>query len=259
MEHNYRVSGTHRICSLSATQTALNRARGLSVVELLTLIAIIAILASIAAPNYMTAHTRSSVSRANADLRAISVALGAYHVETNKYPWCARYDSAFAFGSRSDFQDTRVATLERLTTPISYLSSSQSFLDPFNPNGQYEGVTETTLEDLPIGANGKPVTYYRYTARNKVDTSGWYQTQIHDVDPSWWFLQSAGPDQKFFWTFQMLNTQATDTPLNRSNCSRLIYNPTNGTTSYGSIWRFGGDPSGCSGSSFYYVAAKVKY
>src|SRR5690606_38076410 len=55
-------------------------------IELLIVVAIIAILAAIAVPNFLEAQTRSKVSRTKADLRSIAVALEAYAVDQTKYP-----------------------------------------------------------------------------------------------------------------------------------------------------------------------------
>ena len=49
-----------------------------TLIELLIVVAIIAILAAIAVPNFIEAQIRAKVSRVNADMRAISTALEAY-------------------------------------------------------------------------------------------------------------------------------------------------------------------------------------
>ena len=60
--------------------------RGFTLIELLIVVAIIAILAAIAVPNFLEAQTRSKVSRVKADQRSITTALESYVVDTNKYP-----------------------------------------------------------------------------------------------------------------------------------------------------------------------------
>lgn len=86
--------------------------RGFTLIELLIVVAIIAILASIAIPNFLAAQTRAKVSRAEAELRTISVGLASYHVDRNRYP-------PTPMASLSD----RHLRLRFLTTPIAYLSS----------------------------------------------------------------------------------------------------------------------------------------
>ncbi|MCC5875483.1 MAG: prepilin-type N-terminal cleavage/methylation domain-containing protein, partial [Candidatus Sumerlaeia bacterium] len=59
---------------------------GFTLIELLIVVAIIAILAAIAVPNFLEAQVRAKVSRVQADQRTIATALESYHVDNNKYP-----------------------------------------------------------------------------------------------------------------------------------------------------------------------------
>lgn len=63
--------------------------RGFTLIELLVAVAIIAILAAIAVPNFLAAQTRSKVSRAKADLSTIRTALESYAVDQGSYPLLA--------------------------------------------------------------------------------------------------------------------------------------------------------------------------
>ncbi len=86
------------------------RLRAFTLIELLIVVAIIAILAAIAVPNFLEAQTRSKVSRAKADLRTIRTALEAYAVDANSYPL-----NAGGIGL--------TGALYNLTRPVQYLSS----------------------------------------------------------------------------------------------------------------------------------------
>src|SRR5690349_11907880 len=60
--------------------------KAFTLIELLIVVAIIAILAAIAVPNFLEAQTRSKVSRAKADMRTMVTGLESYAVDNNKYP-----------------------------------------------------------------------------------------------------------------------------------------------------------------------------
>ncbi|MGI8905201.1 MAG: type IV pilin protein [Candidatus Sumerlaeaceae bacterium] len=77
---------------------------GFTLIELLIVVAIIAILASIALPNFIEAQVRAKVARAKADLRTMATGLEAYHADNNRYP--------------DLFTRIRV-----LSTPVAYISS----------------------------------------------------------------------------------------------------------------------------------------
>ena len=62
------------------------RIRGFTLIELLIVVAIIAILAAIAVPNFLEAQVRATISRTQADLRTLPVALEAYAIDHNDYP-----------------------------------------------------------------------------------------------------------------------------------------------------------------------------
>ncbi|MCE5231385.1 type II secretion system protein GspG [bacterium] len=58
----------------------------ISLFEILIVIVIVAVLAAIAVPNFLEAQTRSRVSRAQADMRSIAVAIESYNVDNGFYP-----------------------------------------------------------------------------------------------------------------------------------------------------------------------------
>ena len=65
--------------------TSLNKRRGgFTLVEIMIVVAIIALLAAIAVPNFLRARKRSQATRILEDLRIIDSAIDQYAIETNK-------------------------------------------------------------------------------------------------------------------------------------------------------------------------------
>ena len=64
--------------------------KGFTLIELLIVVAIIAILAAIAVPNFLEAQVRSKVSRAKSDMRSYATGIESYYVDNNSYPVSAR-------------------------------------------------------------------------------------------------------------------------------------------------------------------------
>ena len=89
------------------------RKNAFTLIELLIVVAIIAILAAIALPNFLEAQTRAKVSRVKSDIRSLAVAVETYRVDNNRY---------------LPHKDTPADTVP-LTTPIAYMTSLPR--DPF--------------------------------------------------------------------------------------------------------------------------------
>ena len=195
--------------------------KGFTLIELLIVVAIIAILAAIAIPNFLQAQVRAKVSRAKSEEQSLATAIEAYYIDNNVYP---RADQASQIGNSQtwnsgagDYNSDGGMIPRALTTPVSYVSSL--FKDPFKKNGTgfygYGGG--------PTTGTGMPTTW---------PSSGWISL-------------SYGPDNTWGYTGQPLHeeTSWTDTlgsfvtvPLQQSPWT---YDPTNGTTSGGDVWRRG--------------------
>src|SRR5690606_22010696 len=121
---------------MSASLIRKTTQRGFTLIELLIVVAIIAILAAIAVPNFLEAQTRAKISRAKADMRTITTGLETYSMDHNTYPRSNIHSWALSFGA--DANQFR-PTLERLTTPISYLNGGATFRDPFKGKAEYSG------------------------------------------------------------------------------------------------------------------------
>jgi prepilin-type N-terminal cleavage/methylation domain-containing protein len=64
----------------------MKKIKGFTLIELLIVVAIIAILAAIAVPNFLEAQVRSKVSRAHSDMRSLATAIESYMVDNNGFP-----------------------------------------------------------------------------------------------------------------------------------------------------------------------------
>jgi type II secretion system protein G len=218
---------------MQSRQTTGMSKDGFTLIELLIVVAIIAILAAIAVPNFLEAQTRSKVSRAKADMRAIATSLESYRVDTNAYP-LSFVDAPLAPGYWPG--NLRTTWFVLLTTPIAYMTSipKDSFGGDFRVN---------TLNDLRFLFDYRR-TYLTKTAGGattlKEVSTGVAASNANDpqgtVDS--WLLYSPGPDKE-----QNINTHAAGRgtvvvggfgdPLN----IWCYYDPTNGTVSWGDIIR----------------------
>lgn len=224
------------------------KTRAFTLIELLIVVAIIAILAAIAVPNFLEAQTRAKISRAKADHRSIATGLETYHIDNNIYPLGNWQSWAMTFGAT---EPRMLPTLERLTTPISYMSSGASYSDPFKATSQWNGAalnTSTPLEDVATEV-GAPADapfnkIYRYAAFSPSISIIWNSQAANapGQKPVWYLLESCGPDAHYHRIAGGGTNWVTrpDNANRRMVMSQALYDPTNGTVSRGSIWRGGG-------------------
>lgn len=198
--------------------------RAFTLIELLIVVAIIAILAAIAIPNFLNAQTRAKVSRVKGDFSSIASAAESYAVDNNTYP--PGYKTADSYG------------LDALSSPIAYISSG-SLIDPF--------------QDPDIVLAKKLYTYELMNVDNRLieNSTGTYiaNPANESVSPCWWWVGSRGPDQSFgFKSFQTTEYNVAqriyEAPVNPESLRDVIYDPTNGTISTGNIFRCGGEAPG---------------
>lgn len=199
---------------------------GFTLIELLIVVAIIAILAAIAVPNFLEAQTRAKVSRVKADMRSMATGIESYRVDNNNFGRTSRPAGM-----------TRTQVNSMLTTPISYITSvfpdtfNKVDADPLdrvlifwakNPNGDNistpMGQLDATAPPYSTAADSFFVNYPNFYS---------ISVSPHNyTDSGAWLLFSAGPDQTFSVTAPTYPGAFVE------------YDPTNGTVSYGDVLRF---------------------
>ncbi|MEI7634048.1 MAG: prepilin-type N-terminal cleavage/methylation domain-containing protein [bacterium] len=213
---------------------------GFTLIELLIVVAIIAILAAIAVPNFLEAQVRSKTARVKADLRTLATAVESYLTDHNTYishmlieqtigaisdPWNP-YDPSFsaAPGSWNEFHFSRKISI---TTPVAYITSVP--LDPF-----YTTNAPVNPGSTIIAASKNPIRaeyMYSFSKQSAADAA---TVDAFMKAYGSWRLWSGGPDR--FRREIFLRSPASE--------SMRIYDPTNGSISVGDIWRTQKSPDG---------------
>lgn len=231
----------------------MKRVKGFTLIELLIVVAIIAILAAIAVPNFLEAQVRSKVSRVRTDHRSMATAIESYYVDNNSYPACtvdtttgATNTSAYAHlvaegqslaGVRTFRRrtDTPSGQLMTLTTPVAFITSY--FPDPFadtkgatfayfasfSGNGWILGSWGPDT-DQKNGGNlqwkGTGTLYSGATATNPLGTGA--GSAVETI-----YNPGIAQPSALLLTFGSTGTGA----------GAFTYDPTNGTVSAGDLWR----------------------
>jgi general secretion pathway protein G len=200
-----------------------------TLIELLIVVAIIAILAAIAVPNFLEAQVRAKVSRTKTDMRSISVAIESYYVDHNRYAVFGYEPQYFSIpgGGNPEAPDVCARSNAGLTSPIAYITSITP--DPFGP--------AMPDDDYTFGGTTEIADGYYYNTKDWFDCRGFgwgVYTDMGETNQASWVLQSKGPDKYFSHSAVTgIGAAELDQPL------KYQYDATNGTISVGNIIRTG--------------------
>ncbi len=244
----------------------MKRIKGFTLIELLIVVAIIAILAAIAVPNFLEAQVRSKVARVKADQRSMATALESYFIDNNAYPAWAAVDVSgtpgnmlvnvnYNIGVSGDAasrnmrsfaiaqQDTAepstiefVSPMFTCTTPIAYITAYPQ--DPFMTTrgatfGYYcdpgfvgwilysvgPDTDQTEGGDVDKAGSVESV-YLPYISQPSITLTALGITTNANYPAEWddWLINGNEPSPDGF-------------------INSFTYDPTNGTTSDGDVWR----------------------
>ncbi len=217
--------------------------RAFTLIELLIVVAIIAILAAIAVPNFLEAQTRSKVSRVKSDMRTLATGVESYAVDYGKPPIGLQEMGKWVpvdFGLTGPV--VKWNPMMRLTTPVAYLASIP--FDTFAEKGRLQA-------DGGLGGYGEGAGVFLYQSYPGAMT----RQGLNNMGPAYrnaaamgvtWSLRSIGPSRRMGiygsvdgsttgneaqYLAKMVDT-ATE-----ARYPSLVYDSTNGTMSFGWIIR----------------------
>lgn len=196
--------------------------RGFTLIELLIVVAIIAILAAIAVPNFLEAQVRAKISRVMSDQRTLATGLEAYAVDNNRPPM-GMPEYSVRTGIWIPY---RHWCYSALTTPVAYYTGWPT--DPFGGSPDF----------LPESK------YYEFET---LDTRGWYYPGDYEYDEILycfglgytWIVNSPGPSQQEWppWIWMPMVLSAPEFGTSVGEAMGKIYSATNGTMSIGRLAR----------------------
>jgi prepilin-type N-terminal cleavage/methylation domain-containing protein len=204
------------------------RRTAFTLIELLIVVAIIAILAAIAVPNFLEAQTRAKVGRVYADFRTVATGLEAYAVDNRQY--------VPSHDANGVFIEPTTRRLRPLTTPVAYITKvpgPSPFKTPQEDDYWATHYQYSTSEGLLREGNGAYLNnLYRLAAGQLplgTTTAPFFQ------DGPEWLIMDRGPDTMFFF-FWALGWAPAPNAQGWAAAS-VFYDPTNGTVSEGEIIR----------------------
>lgn len=192
------------------------------------------------------AQVRATVCESLYEFEVLGSAIEAYHVDWDSYPLCNTWMLPMRRLTDGDV-DPRDRVLERLSTPVQYLSDPL-ILDPFEPTDR---VAFAQASDFPLNAgdffpldpSSEPgeamIRYLSWDHEARTVVPGSVSGFGDGPRPGrTWLLAASGPDKVHCLLGGALVNFASP------EATWLVYDPTNGTTSFGSLYEIGGEIGG---------------
>lgn len=195
--------------------------QGFTLIELLIVVAIIAILAAIAVPNFMEAQVRAKIARVMNDHRTMATAIESYTVDYNRPPLGIQECKLAVVGWAQPSDPWHVVEYiaqSKMTTPVAYMTSILP--DPFFTENAEYGDRTTYVYHAYVHPNLNSAIYRRVRERG-------YKWAIMSRGPS-----RPGDDQL---SIQAHLDNMRPSAYNDNNA--WAYDATNGTKSLGAIIR----------------------
>ena len=196
--------------------------KGFTLIELLIVIAIIAILAMIAVPNFLEAQVRAKVSRVHADERTIAVAVEAYAIDWGRPPFGGN-EGKNIFNWTEHERDLVYVVM---TTPVAYISSPPA--DPF--------IDKTQAINPDQGGAIKYQKFYTYQYLGYKDTGSFREAYNRGFT---YYIRSPGPARLVGLPYfaAMTDPEKNYGGENGKLPLGMVYDSTNGTLSAGNLYR----------------------
>ena len=223
----------------------LRRSAAFTLIELLIVVAIIAILAAIAVPNFLEAQVRSKVSSSKTNMRSLATALESYQVDWNSYPAdSVAYNTVLGLEPYKSIPAPWLV-LYRITTPVAYMTSI--------PQDRFENWTGSTDPPNPPKGDARRKQFEYRCAKaywGVLITTIWPPqpgvASRHKGEMKEWVLKSWGPDNQLNYGEYLLFSPEAVEEVGPEQSQVLgyavwgcLYDPTNGTISAGDIARSG--------------------
>lgn len=193
--------------------------RAFTLIELLIVVAIIAILAAIAVPNFLEAQVRAKSARAKSDMRTMATGLEQYRVDYNGYP-------------------DIFTRLRAITTPVAYIS--QLPRDVFRLQ-QAAGAHPWGQRSYRYGAMpiDNPSRFVLQCVGPDTDIDTYFGAKADTDDTDNW---EADNDALRFYPGYSPDLFGPGVMVNTTVVKYIVYDATNGSVSNGDIYRVNDGP-----------------